>query len=132
MGARLHAREGRAVTDDEAPYRGLMGDTPRLRVIEEMVASPDTPMTAEQMAAMIGSDDLIAVDAILDDLARREFALRLETYPTQYVANPASHRAIALTLLAFACADDAEYTGGTIMDGAIRVYLTGIGEEDRA
>ena len=120
------------MTDGETPFYGLLGDTPRLRAIEELVASPDAPMTAEQMAAMIGSDDLIAVDALLDDLARREFALRLETFPTQYVVNPASHRAIALTLLAFACADDAEYTGGTFMDGAIRAYLAGIEEREGA
>jgi predicted ArsR family transcriptional regulator len=114
-----------------APYHGFLGDTPRLRVVEEMVASMETPMTAEDYAAILGIS-VIEADAHLRDLVRCGFALQLESFPTTYVLNHESHRAMAMTFLAFAVLDDAEGTGGAIMDGAVREYLRMLEEDGDA
>lgn len=105
-----------------APFGGLLGDTPRLRVIEELGATITTPQTADYFADLCGLS-VIEADAILHDLVAAEYALQLETFPTEYVINHMSHRAVAMTFLAYAVLDDAEHTGGAIMDGAVREYL---------
>lgn len=110
------------MTDHLLPFGGLLGDTPRIRVIEELIAEMNTPLTADQVSEMADVASVIEADAILSDLVDCGFAIRLQTFPTTYVLNPESRRGVALTLLAYAHLDDAN-PGDEIMVMVMRSYL---------
>lgn len=99
------------------PFGGTLGDTPILKVVEEMVADPFDPYTSQELAEFTGLS-LMEVNDALEKLCM--VGLVTQNGDT-YTVNVECKRYLALTLLAYAVLDDA--WGTDLMVHVMRDYL---------
>ena len=95
----------------DKPYGGLLGDSVTLRVVEELVADPDTVFGPTDLAELTDSSPP-AVRKVLNDLVELKFVRLANKNPKRpvYSVVKSAKRFIALELLAYARLDDLEGT----------------------
>ncbi len=104
---------------EDKPYGGLLGDSVTLRVVEEMVADPDTVYAPTDLAELTDSSPP-AVRKVLNELARLRL-VRLANKNRKrpvYILDKSNKRFFALELLAYARLDDRE--GTTFFEDRLR------------
>ena len=88
-----------------APFRNLFGNTPKARIIEEMMADPSC--RTEKDLRYFGKCSTSTLKVILNDLRSSNLILWCKDCSSWY-PNPESRVWVALTLLAFAGNSDEE------------------------
>ena len=101
------------------PYGGLLGDSVALRVVEELVADPDTVYAPTDLAELTDASPP-AVRKVLNELVELRFVMLANKNPKRpiYRVAKSANRFLALELLAYARLDDRE--GTTLFQDRIR------------
>lgn len=104
------------------PYGGLLGDSVTLRVVEEIVADPNTVFSPTDLAELTDSS-APAVRKVLNDLLTLKFIKLANRNPKRpvYSVVKSTKRFLALELLAYARLDDRE--GTTFFDERLKEVI---------
>lgn len=114
----------------EKPFGGLFGDAIIARLVEELIADPDSLYSPADLAALTEST-APTVRAALDTLIAQRLIKKIKddgAHPV-YRVNKNSKKFIALSLLAYAVKDDVDGTGA--MDTAIHDYCDYFRESEK-
>jgi len=114
----------------EKPFGGLFGDAKIAKVVEELIADPDTLYSPTDLAELTEST-APTVRAALESLLAQKLIKKIKddgVHPV-YKVNKNSKKFIALSLLAFAVKDDVD--GTDAMDTAIHDYCEYFRDEEK-
>lgn len=113
----------------DKPYGGILGDSVRIRIIEEIVADPYRDYRPKDFEKMFGASPP-TIRRVLNDLTALGLLIKdsRDVQHPVYRPNLRSKKIIALTFLAYAVVDDRDQT--KLMDEAIWDYYSKVLKEE--